>query len=677
MSHPVEALLRPPVELWTAACCGCAAVLAALGPELWMLAPSVAMTMSVLLGLLAAFWAHLGARVLRYQWRLRSLPRWSLAAEQIPVSETSLFLGRGFAWSERHTQRLHDTRRTRFRRFVEAGRLERLIRAAHRRLVSRAQPDTAPDPGGLSTLHGVEPVEQPVSMPLADRNGHTLVLGTTRVGKTRALELAVEQDIRRGETVIVIDPKGDADLLRWVVDACERAGRRDALTLFHLGYPDLSARYNAVGEFHRITEIATRIANQLSDDGQSAVFREFAWRFTNIVAKAIVALGARPDYRTILRNVTNLDALFVDYARAQLADEPDAQAAVDRLTREVNPQRQPRHLLARSPELIAFEQYFVANGCDDEVLNGLRSAFKYERAYFDKIVASLLPLLEKLTTGRVSELLSPDYLDPGDVRPIFDWRQVINQRRVVYVGLDALSDTAVASAVGNAMFADLVSLAGARYKFGDGAGLRPGAIAEERPIVVHLDEFAELMGDEFIPMINKGGAAGLQITAYSQTFSDIEARTGNRAKARQVSGNFNTLIVFRVRDVETAALLTDQLPSVRVHELTLIAGYQDSSDPDSSVDFTSRHEDRLTSSTVTLLEPHDVMKLPKGQAFALLEGGRLVKLRLPLPKRSHPSSFAASFEAITAEMQQRYSSRHRWWQDADTIDDEDDAQCAA
>jgi hypothetical protein len=58
---------------------------------------------------------------------------------------------------------------------------------------------------------------------------------------------------------------------------------------------------------------------------------------------------------------------------------------------------------------------------------------------------------------------------------------------------------------------------------------------------LHADEFNELMGDEFIPLINKGGGAGIQVTAYTQTLSDIEARIGNRAKAGQVIGNFNPL----------------------------------------------------------------------------------------------------------------------------------------
>jgi conjugal transfer pilus assembly protein TraD len=42
---------------------------------------------------------------------------------------------------------------------------------------------------------------------------------------------------------------------------------------------------------------------------------------------------------------------------------------------------------------------------------------------------------------------------------------VIERGAVVYVGLDSLSDYEVAGAVGNAMFADLTSIAGQTYKF--------------------------------------------------------------------------------------------------------------------------------------------------------------------------------------------------------------------
>ena len=49
------------------------------------------------------------------------------------------------------------------------------------------------------------------------------------------------------------------------------------------------------------------------------------------------------------------------------------------------------------------------------------------------------PTVRKLTTGPAGELLSPDYLDELDKRPIFDWDTVIRTGGIVYVGLDALS----------------------------------------------------------------------------------------------------------------------------------------------------------------------------------------------------------------------------------------------
>ena len=671
--HPVEALLRPPAELNAGAVSVLVGTAVGLGPEHFMMTPGVGYGCAALLGVHGAWWLGRGLRVVRYQRNLRRRRRWTMPAERIPVSGDALFLGRGFRWGERHTQRLHDCRRTRFRRFVEPGRVARWAHgcaaetgagglARLGRLLAADipfNPFRAPPPvGGSTWLHGVELAEEPVRIPLRDRTGHTLVLGTTQVGKTRLLELSVTQDIRRGETVVVFDPKGDADLLRAVREACRLAGRADDFVLFHLGYPELSSRYNGVGQFHRVTEVATRLSGQVSGEGQSAVFREFVWRFVNVVARAVTALGSRPDYRTILRHVTNIEALCLAYAEAYFAESADVLDQVAEVERRRD--TPPRHMEGRPPRLVAFEQVMLERGLGDEVMGGLRSAMRYERSYFDKLVASLLPLLEKLTTGKAAALLSPDYLDMDDPRPVWDWRRVVNQRLVVYVGLDALSDAPVAAAVGNAMFADLVSYAGERYKHGDARGLRAGVKAPRHPVVAHMDEFNELMGDEFIPLLNKGGAAGLQVTAYTQTFSDIQAKTRDVAKARQVSGNFNSLVMLRVKDVDTAALLTDQLPEVNVVELTQIAGYTDSSDPDSAVDFSSRHEDRITSSRSTMLEPHDVTKLPKGEAFALLEGGVLWKVRLPLPAGGRRSP-AAAFEELTADMARRYRSAGTWW----------------
>jgi len=433
--------------------------------------------------------------------------------------------------------------------------------------------------------------------------------------------------------------------------------------VFHLGWPDISARYNAVGRFGRISEVATRVAGQLSGEGNSAAFREFAWRFVNIIARALVELGQRPDYLLIQRHVVNIDALFIEYAQHFFArTEPKAWEAIVQLEGRLNDKTIPRHMVGREKRVVALEQYLSQTRTYDAVLDGLRSAVRYDRTYFDKIVASLLPLLEKLTTGKIAQLLAPNYSDLSDPRPIFDWMQIIRKRAVVYVGLDALSDAEVAAAVGNSMFSDLVSVAGHIYKHGIDDGL-PGASANAKVAInVHADEFNELMGDEFIPLINKGGGAGMQVTAYTQTLSDIEARIGNRAKAGQVIGNFNNLFMLRVRETATAELLTRQLPKVEVYTTTLVSGATDSSDIHGPADFTSNAQDRISTSSVPLIEPAHVVGLPKGQCFALIEGGNLWKVRMPLPAPDPDEAMPRDLQQLAGYMRQHYAEAGEWWE---------------
>ncbi|ECI3373018.1 conjugative coupling factor TraD, PFGI-1 class, partial [Salmonella enterica subsp. diarizonae] len=312
-------------------------------------------------------------------------------------------------------------------------------------------------------------------------------------------------------------------------------------------------------------EVPGRLANQLSGEGNSAAFREFAWRVVNIIAQALVALGERPDYNLVRRYVMNITGLHERYVEWYLREKaPHLLAVIEQqvaLLSQVNQNRSLQDYVLRRAAITQVLESPEGQALEDTVLESLSNAVRYDQKYFDKIVASLLPLLEKLTSGKMAKLLSPDYRDMNDSRPLLDWQQVIRRKGIVYIGLDAMSDADVASAVGNSMFADLVSVAGHIYKFGHDGDQPDSAIKEKKPsISLHCDEFNELMGPEFIPMVNKGGGAGIEVTAYTQTWSDIEARIGNAAKAAQVTGNFNTLIMLRVREKMTAELLTSQLP---------------------------------------------------------------------------------------------------------------------
>jgi conjugal transfer pilus assembly protein TraD len=176
--------------------------------------------------------------------------------------------------------------------------------------------------------------------------------------------------------------------------------------------------------------------------------------------------------------------------------------------------------------------------------------------------------------------------------------------------------------VGNAMFADLTSVAGSLYKERQTGGTAP-------KISVHADEFNELVGREFVPLANKAGGAGFQLTAYTQTLSDIVARFDSHARAGQVVGNLGTLIMLRVKERATAELLTTRLKDVEINHLMLESGTTDSSNPETDIHFVSNTRQRITSQRVPMIHTGDLDALPKGHAFALL-AGRLYKLRLPL-----------------------------------------------
>lgn len=55
-----------------------------------------------------------------------------------------------------------------------------------------------------------------------------------------------------------------------------------------------------------------------------------------------------------------------------------------------------------------------------------------------------------------------------------------------------------------------------------------------------------------------------------------------------------------------------------------------------------------------MLDPAWLMRLPKGQAFALLEGGRLVKLRIPLPLPAQDADVPATWTAMLERMRTDY-----------------------
>lgn len=119
--HPIEALLRPPVELWSTLVALATATIAVLAPWALMMPPGVAYSAGTALAVIGVLRARQAWRVIRYQRNMRRLPTYRLRAEKIPLSRHKLFLGKGFRWTQKHTQRLRDTTRPEVQHYVQPG----------------------------------------------------------------------------------------------------------------------------------------------------------------------------------------------------------------------------------------------------------------------------------------------------------------------------------------------------------------------------------------------------------------------------------------------------------------------------------------------------------------------------------------------------------------------------
>jgi conjugal transfer pilus assembly protein TraD len=669
-SGPIDNVFRPPYELSSVAGAMAAAGLILLNPHLFLLTPLQACAGGAGLVGLAGVRMMQAQRVMRFRKAIKVLQPYALRPDEIPWSRTAVFLGRGFDWTARHTQRMTLLGQQEFEHLLRNGKLYRWARRVEYRhdsppwLASLVKRDAwwnpvrpMPSLGGTNALHGVETEEEDQYTPLAELTNHTMVYGTTRVGKTRLAQLLTEQDIARGDVVIIFDPKGDLEWLLAVYAAAVRHGRKHQFQLFHLGFPEVSSLYSPIANYEQVTEVASRTTGPLPEEGQSAAFKAFAWRYVNVIARAMAAIGERPDYRKIYRYGVSIDSLAKRYFIYWL--DTNAPGWKERFSPFPGHDQKDLVKLAekngREVELLLLVQFFKTNGYTDAIFDAIASVLANDRTYFEKLVNSLYPFLEKVTTGHLADLLSPDHENLAEKRPVLDWLSVINQGGIVYCGFDSLTIPEVAEAVSISAVGDLVSVLGRIYKHGAGFGMSsPGE--RQRRIRMHGDELNETACREIVQALNKGGGAGLSFTGYSQTAQDLEAKLGSTAKAEQMIGNLNSTIMLRVKNLETAEKLTRQLEEVRVLSRLQASGVSDTNDPADFADFASRNEDRISPERVQMIDPAWLMKLPKGQAFALVDGGHLKKIRIPLPVPADESDVPESWGEMLQHMRKTYAS---------------------
>ncbi|WP_448205445.1 conjugative transfer system coupling protein TraD [Azospirillum sp. sgz302134] len=511
-------------------------------------------------------------------------------AQRVTKAPDRVYLGRGFQWDHEHCQLVYE------------------INKRSRGDILPKNPKRA----GAVWIHGLDAREVDVEIPLPYMDVHTLLLGTTGAGKTRSFDIMIAQAILRGEAVFVIDPKGDKGLKALMKAVCEYMGQPERFLSWHPGFAEDSVRLDPLHSFGRGTEVASRIAALMPGEGTSASFKSYSQMALTYVGQGLILTGKRPSlvsYKSYLEGTVEelvLKCVGV-WAGAHLSD------GSARLAAYTNGAKNKAAAATKAIEFYHAELKPVKPNAD---LEGLLGLFVHDRAHFSKMIATLIPILTQLTAGDLATLLSPEPQD-GDTRPITDTANIIRMGQVAYIGLDSLSDNMVGSAVGQILLADLAAVAGERYNYG--AGLKP--------VNVFVDEAAEVLCDPYIQVLNKGRGALIRSVLATQTLADFEARLGNKAKAMQILGNVNNMLVLRVQNTETQQYVAETLPETKVHYLMRTQGQNTQSNP---LFFGANAGERLMEDVSPLVPATLLGELPNLEFFVRQADGSFWKGFVPI-----------------------------------------------
>lgn len=565
-----------------------AALLAALGgaaslglalapPTPWTPADHQPLTLALLVGW--TLWRlTVLARVRAQQRAWTHSPPWQLDAADLPRAATSwrprhgglahrgVCLGRAFRWNARYTQILETA-------LAQDGAL----------------PVAEDARGGHPALHAVgQAREQPLVLPWSELTGHVLITGTTRSGKTRLLEVLAAEVIRGPGAVVILDPKGDRDLLARCAAEAHRQGRPFAC--LSPAFPAQSARLNVLDTAGTPAEVAARIKALMPSGGArqgDPFFEEYPLALLERLATVQAALGQRWTLEglyapAVLRQ--HLEALLAAYLRQRL------QAGAGQ----------------RLEALIAA---YTRQGAGDLVADALIDDLQKPRDHFTKVTSNLIPAFRGVVGPPLGPLLSTV---PGDL----SWARMVEQGQVVYVALASLLLGDVANRIGRVLLQDLVGYLGCRYAYDDAT--------TARPITVLIDEFGDVAFPLFTNALNKGGGAQARFILAQQSLADAEAAMGP-AQARRVLDNLNTKIWCRLADDRTAAEATEGLGlcTVRLPEDGVGLSYGGLGGLTGSV------QRRLTAREVPLVRPAWLTALPRGEALVRMKG-EVWKLRVPL-----------------------------------------------
>lgn len=299
--------------------------------------------------------------------------------------------------------------------------------------------------------------KRPVWLSPEDRSLHMHVFGASGVGKSKALEAIIRQDIKAGHGVIVIDPHGSLyhDLVRWLT-------------------------YQGYDRFRKIHLIDP-------SGGTSTVSFNPLW--------------VRPNEDIINRVKRVVDAFAMAWGSENTDEKPRLSKVLTlvfyALARRNLSIVEGQHLLSISNQDGLRE--FLSSDLGDSYIQGLWNEYNAASAsllkeHFDSADSRFLKFLASPT---IRAML-------GSTDTPIDFRECMDNDEIVLVNLQDSNHLAEddARVIGSLITNELFSL----------ARIRPEPVAKKHPCYLYIDECYRYLSDDIEDMLNQTRKRGLHLT---------------------------------------------------------------------------------------------------------------------------------------------------------------------
>ncbi len=367
-----------------------------------------------------------------------------------------------------------------------------------------------------------KPEEEDIYFPDSLRAQHFGCFGTTGCGKTSFAAHCIKHDILSGRNLLILDPKGDFDLLAHVVEAAILANRLEDILFVSPLYPEYSLKINLLEFFKMPDELIDHVAGSVRAKEQYYI--NVAYEVSTAIVLGLIAIAKA---RGVKPKIT-----FTEVKKYC-----DQHSLND---------------LLKSMEYISSSTDHSIKDIVEDVKLTISQIVQGPQDFFAKVSSSLRTILTAMATSTTGKIFGKATGNEF-IRRIEEGKGAI-----LFCNTGALLARRPAQIIPRILISMVQACMGRLLH--DGRRFEP-------PLCLYLDEGHNVLYYGIQEIFNKGRAANLWIHFFTQSFAQVIKELGED-ESRAIVDNISTWMFMRVNSPESTARIEQASPEINTTTYT-------------------------------------------------------------------------------------------------------------